>query len=246
MKKALTIGLTSVAIAATLSVVTAWSRSREAAADTLPAADIVSRVTDMGLEPIGRPVRRGTYYLMHAYDRRGVEMRVVADAQFGDVLSVAPTRPANAAHTVRYDAGPRIIHVPQPGEEYEDRASLSDPDEPAAAPDEDDEEVAPPPRRRAKPRPQVKSDAPPRRKAYHTTTVRPAPVERRTILSAPSSLHDGPTPIRPTPRFDKKAENGAKFPPPPPPGYTPPSNLPADENSLPSENSPSSENPAQD
>lgn len=233
MKKALTIGLTSVAIAATLSVVTAWSRPPEPVADALPADAIVSRVTELGLDPIRQPVRRGPYYVLHAYDRRGIEMRVVADAQFGDVLSVAPTRPAHATYTVRYDAGPRIIHVPQPGEEYEDRASLSDPDEPAMAPDDDDEEMAPPPRRRVKPRPPAKSDAPPRRKAYHTSTVRPAPVERRTILSAPSSLHDGPTPIRPTPRFDKKAENGAKFPPPPPPGYTPPSNLPADENPAP-------------
>jgi hypothetical protein len=48
-------------------------------------------------------------------------------------------------------------------------------------------------------------------------------------LRAPTSLHDGPNPVRPTPRFSAKAESGEKFPPPPPPGYTPPANLPPSE-----------------
>lgn len=235
MKRALTIGLTSVAIAATLSIVTAWSRSPEpvAAADALPAYEIVTRATELGLEPISQPQRRGPYYVLHAQDPRGREMRIVADAQSGDIVSAAPVRPANVAYgSPRLSSAPRIIHVPQPGDDT--RASLPDRAEPAVAPDDDEEEAAPPPRvRQVMPHPQRQSDAPqePRRKPYAKTTtpqVRPAPppVERRTVLRAPPSQHDGPSPIRPTPRFSAKAESGEKFPPPPPPGYTPPANLP--------------------
>ncbi len=236
MKRALTIGLASVALAATLMIVTAWSRSPEPVADALPARDIVTRANEMGLDPIGQPQRRGPYYVLQAQDARGRDVRVVADAQSGDIVSVAPVRAAHAVEgPPRLSAAPRIIHVPQPGEADRSRASLSDRDEPSAAPDDDEEEAAPPrPRvRQVMPRPQRQSDAPPdtRRKPFAKTAppVPPAPVERRTVLRAPPSLHDGPSPVRPTPRFSAKAESGEKFPPPPPPGYTPPANLPPSE-----------------
>lgn len=227
MKRLLTIGITSVALAATLSVVTVRARSPEAvvAAHALPASQIVTSVAELGLSPIGQPVQRGPYYVLHAYDQRGQEVRVVADAQLGDVLSVTPLLPLNA-YTPSYNAGPRIIHVPQPGEE--DAASA--PHVRRVMPDDDDdavEQAAPPPRRQSAPRPQKQntSAAPPapRRKPYGAAVeTRPAPAERRTVLRAP--LHDGPSPVKPTPRFAK--ETGSKFPPSPPPGYTPPSNLP--------------------
>lgn len=228
MKRALTIGITSVALAATLSVVTVRARSPEpvTAADALPAYEIVTRAIEAGLEPIGRPLRRGPYYVLHAYDPRGREVRVVADAQLGDILSLAPAGPVNA-YAPHYDRGPRIIHVPQSGDE--DATSV--PSERRVMPDDDGEEMAPPPRRQVAPRPQPprqqyrKSDAPPapRRKPYSVAAPElPKPAERRAVLRAP--VHDGPTPVRPTPRFAK--ETGEKVPPPPPPGYTPPSNLP--------------------
>ena len=132
-------------------------------ADALPAYEILTTVRSMGLNPVSEPVRRGPYYVLHAYDPRGIEVRVVADAQFGDILSVAPARALNTAYAPRYERGPRIIHVPQPGER-DDRASVNDRDEPAASND-DDEEEAPPPRRRATPPPQRRSDAPPNRAA---------------------------------------------------------------------------------
>jgi len=154
MKRAVGIGLASVALTAMVTIVAAWSRSPEP----------------------------------------------VADAQSGDIVPVAPVRPANEAYgPPRLSAAPRIIHVPQP-----------------AAPDDDDEEQAAPPRPRVRqvmPRPQRQSETPPdaRRRPFATTTP---------------PLHDGPSPVRPTPRFSAKAERGEKFPPPPPPGYTPPANLP--------------------
>lgn len=116
-----------------------------------------------------------------------------------------------------YARGPRIIHVPQPGDDLRDnRASLN-----TVAPEEDDDDVVsavPPPRRAAKPaaRPQktaarTGSSAPPRRKPFSVSPPEPPPPlaeplgPRRALLSAPPpptpSIHDGPTPLRPTPRF---------------------------------------------
>jgi len=85
----------------------------ETPADAMPAYEIVTRARDLALEPAGAPVRRGPYYVMDAYDGRGVALRVVADAQSGDILSVAPVRPLAA--TPPPGGGPRIIHVPDPG-----------------------------------------------------------------------------------------------------------------------------------
>ena len=118
MKKALTIGLAGVALAATLSFVAAGSFKSEPVteADALPAYEILTTVRAMGLNPISEPARRGPYYVVHAYDPRGTEVRVVADAQFGDILSVAPARALNTAYAPGYARGPRIIHVPQAGE----------------------------------------------------------------------------------------------------------------------------------
>lgn len=185
MKRALTIGVTGMALAATLSVVTVRARSQEPQADAPPVNESVDRVTARDWTPTARLGSNGPYF-----------------------------------------AGPRIIHVPQPGED--DVASV--PNVRRVMPDDDDDaedQPAPPPRRQSAPRPQKQkaNDTPPapRRKPYGAAVQeRPAPVERRTVLRAP--VHDGPTPVRPTPRFVK--ETGSKFPPPPPPGYTPPSNLP--------------------
>ena len=103
-------------MAATLTFVTAGSFKHEqaTAADALPAYEIVTTVRAMGLNPISDPVRRGPYYVLHAYDPSGIEVRVVADAQFGDILYIAPARALNTAYAPRYQRGPRIIHIPQP------------------------------------------------------------------------------------------------------------------------------------
>ena len=132
MKKSLTVGLVLAALAATLTFVAASSIKREPVteADALPAYEILITLRQMGLNPINEPVRRGPYYVLHANDPRGVEVRVVADAQFGDILSVAPAQALNAAYAPRYDRAPRIIHVPQPGAR-DDRASVNQRGEPA-------------------------------------------------------------------------------------------------------------------
>ena len=203
------------------------------AADVLPAYEILTRVRTLALDPIGEPVRRGPYYILHAYDRRGTEVRVVADAQFGDVLSVTPA--GGLGPGIGYGAGTvggaRIIHVPGPGE---DKASVDPREEPAVEQaDPDEPEAAPPPRQRprVKPRPHVKKAAPQARRRPFASAP-PPPAERRAILSAPPPAADGPSPIRPTPRFSREdqTEKFAAPPPlpatatvvPPPPSDSPP------------------------
>jgi hypothetical protein len=199
MRRALTIGLAAGLLAATLSFVAARSRQAEpvAPASTLPREDILVTLSAMGLDPIGRPLRRGPYYVLHAFDRRGVEVRVVADAQLGDILSVVPVR--NVAVVSPNDRAPRIIHVPQPGEE---RASVPDRDEPEADSDDDDAEAAPPPRR-VLPKPQTRKETPPAPR--RDLSKAPSSAERRTVLSAPPPHPNSLTPIYPTPRFSATA-----------------------------------------
>lgn len=147
---------------------------------------------------------------------------------------------ADVIYTPPYYRGPRIIHVPQPGERQNrvnDRASTGDREEPILfTEDDDDEEAAPTPRRRVeKPKPRANAAparATPRWKSRSDAPPPPPPTgPRRAVLSAPPPSAVGPTPIRPTPRFETRAEPGEKFAPPtdtevtatvPPRGYTPP------------------------
>jgi hypothetical protein len=60
----------------------------------LPPYEIMSIVRSTGLAPVTRPMRRGAYYVLVAVDRVGRQMRVVVDAQLGDIVNM---RPAMAA-----------------------------------------------------------------------------------------------------------------------------------------------------
>ena len=242
VKRALTIILAWGSLVFMLSFVAAGSFKREPVteADALPAYEILTTVRLMGLNPASEPVRRGPYYVLHAYDPRGIEVRVVADAQFGDILSVVPARVLNTAYAPLYERGPRIIQVPQPGGR-DNRAGVNDRDEPAASNDDDEEDVAPPPIRRVTPKPPRRSDAPPepRRKLFSDTPPPPS-VPRRAVLSAPPPPAEGPTPIRQIPLRNSSADQVEKFSPPgdpaarsrmppPPVGYTPPAALPSND-----------------
>jgi len=227
VKRVLTIVLAWASLVLMLSFVAAGSFKSEPVteADALPAYEIVTTVRSMGLRPSDEPVRRGPYYVLHATDARGTTLRVVADAQFGDILSVAPTQ--NAA-TPSYQRGPHIIHVPQAGtrdERTNTQASVSDRDVPDATENDDEEEAAPPPRRRVAPVPQRQDNSAP-----HPRAPRWQPRSETPPLPA-----EGPTPDHPTPRFSAKVDPAGKFgqphdsrssAPPLPPGYTSPSALP--------------------
>jgi hypothetical protein len=67
---------------------------RRAPDPALPPYEIMSIVRSTGLAPLTRPMRRGRYYVLVAVDRVGRQMRVVVDAQLGDVVNM---RPAMAA-----------------------------------------------------------------------------------------------------------------------------------------------------
>jgi hypothetical protein len=123
MRTALTIGLAAGLLTATLSLVAVRAQP-VVPADLRPVDDILVTANELGLVPFGKPHRRGPYYVFHAYDRYGLEMRVVADAQLGDILSVVPVGPV--ALVSPNDRPPRIIHVPEPQSRQQHPAPHSD------------------------------------------------------------------------------------------------------------------------
>lgn len=173
-------------------------------AGALPPEDIITTVRGLGMNPTSKPERRGPYYVLHAYDPSGNEMRVVADARFGDVLSIVPVNALADIYAPRYDNGPRIIHVPQ---NPAPRASALPADERSNAsaryPSSDDETYGPgdavvmaPPHVPSSSRPWEQ----PRKKPYSLSE--PAP--QRTTRAEP--LDEGPTPVKPTPRWSASTE----------------------------------------
>ena len=68
----------------------------------LPPYQIMSIVRASGLAPLTRPMRRGPYYVLVAIDRVGRQMRVVVDAQLGDIVNL---RPAVAAGSYGLEMG---------------------------------------------------------------------------------------------------------------------------------------------
>ena len=74
----------------------------------LPPYEIMSIVRSTGLAPLTRPMRRGPYYVLVAVDRVGRQMRVVVDAQLGDIVNL---RPALAAGSYGPDLG-RPVAMP--------------------------------------------------------------------------------------------------------------------------------------
>ena len=91
MNKCLTIALAATALAATVTFAAAGPR-RDAvtAADALPAYEVLNSVRALGFVPTTEALRRGPYYVLHAYDPRGAQVRITADAQLGDIVEVSP------------------------------------------------------------------------------------------------------------------------------------------------------------
>jgi hypothetical protein len=70
--------------------------SPELADPALPPYEIMSIVRSTGLTPLTRPMRRGPYYVLVAVDRVGRQMRVVVDAQLGDIVNLRPALAAGS------------------------------------------------------------------------------------------------------------------------------------------------------
>jgi hypothetical protein len=107
--------LVAVVVAGALSTGAARAQSLDIGAPStgiLPPPDILESVRFLGLDPQGEPVRRGAHYVLHAFDRAGIELRIVVDAQFGDVLFMAPA--LNTSLTPPYVRAARIIQVAAP------------------------------------------------------------------------------------------------------------------------------------
>jgi hypothetical protein len=116
------------------------------------------------------------------------------------VLLAVAGEPATA-QVLLYDNSPRIIRVPQ------GNVRAAAPADPVVIDDDDNVELSveriepPKPRRKpAKPVPRVQSELPP-----------PPSGPKRAVLSAPPPMAEGPTPVRPTPRW----RNADKFEAPP-------------------------------
>jgi len=56
----------------------------------LPPYEVVAIVRSTGLEPLGRPIRQGQAYAVHAVDDAGEEVRVIVDARLGRIVKVVP------------------------------------------------------------------------------------------------------------------------------------------------------------
>jgi len=54
----------------------------------LPPDKINGVVRSMGFRPAGPPVRNGLTYAVYATGRRGMSVRLIVDARFGNLLSV--------------------------------------------------------------------------------------------------------------------------------------------------------------
>lgn len=195
IKTVLTAGCAGAVLAGASLVAKAGPRALEPApiATALSAGDLLAGLRQLGLTPIGEPVLRGPYFVAHAYDPRGIEMRVLVDAQFGDVISVLPARPLNAVFAPPYQRAPRIIHVPPRGEREGDA--------------DDDRQAEPD-------RPELQSE--PQRKPKPRKRAEAAPEPRRAVLSAPPPPADmSPAPSGPAPRFEAPTDSGEKFAPQP-------------------------------
>ena len=213
MKKGLVLGLAVTAVAAAVSTLAVGVSAgplppgdRQGDTGAVPARKIAAGVRAAGLDPAGAPRLRGRYYVLKAIDRRGVDMRVLADAQDGSILSILPARQSRGGR-LAYNGIARIIHVPQPDDAV---AEADDGGTPAASDAGGADAVhgydgavaeppAPPRHMERSPRP--RSEAP--RVQRHTVSSAPPPPPQR--ADADKAL----TPIHPTPDFGPKA-NGAK------------------------------------
>jgi len=74
----------------------------------LPAYEIMSIVRSTGLSPLTRPMRRGAYYVLVAVDRVGRQMRVVVDAQLGDIVNLRPALAAGSYGSYAPEAGRQV------------------------------------------------------------------------------------------------------------------------------------------
>lgn len=77
------------------------------ARNAVPPFEVLTMLRSTAFEPIGRPTRTGSHYVVRAVDRYGEEVRVVVDAYNGRIRTVTPT-----------GEGPRYAAPAAPGPYY--------------------------------------------------------------------------------------------------------------------------------
>jgi hypothetical protein len=179
----------------------------------LPPYEIMSIVRSTGLTPLTRPMRRGPYYVLVAVDRVGRQMRVVVDAQLGDIVNL---RPALAIGSYGPEVG-RAVALPGPAAPPPDTAQAPTPPRsipntravnaaPPAAPPAARVAVAEP----ALPPPPPLPRPPPNRRSKHRRKRQPRrpPKPRGRPLRPRPRLRRQAPPAKPTGRSSRrKTEN---------------------------------------
>lgn len=167
---------------------------------------------DAQLRPYGfalldAPMRQGPYYLVRARDPRGIETRMVIEADSGQIVSATPTttvvRPPD--YSPYYDANPRIISIPQADDdtpvpqrqarvtrERQDTPRASAPQRPVRTAVREPVQEPVPPRR------VVRQVVPPREQPARSAAVPLPPVDPSPRIDAPQITAD-PVPA-PLPR----------------------------------------------
>jgi hypothetical protein len=112
------------------------------AGPALPPHEVITIVRSTGLEPLGRPVRRGPVYTIRAVDPAGgEELRVIVDAQVGNVVRMVPVVMPRGVPVVRPPGriamapevyGPNA-RMPMPGADGPALSAAPPPDGPSPA-----------------------------------------------------------------------------------------------------------------
>jgi hypothetical protein len=110
--------VTAIAFAIPPAVSAGAAERAARAPSVLPPHEIITIVRSAGLNPVSRPARRGTNYLLRAIDEGGQEVRVVVDGRIGEVIAVTPMayggREIDPMRPSVYDSGPPVYEVGPP------------------------------------------------------------------------------------------------------------------------------------
>ena len=132
--------------------------AQNAAPGVLPPYEIVTIIRSTGLDPLGRPMRRGPHYVLYAVGDDDREVRVLVNARSGKIIKVTPVETASRLPPEaivepygppRYiPPGPPVIYEPEPPVVYEGEPPVVYAPRPSA----DVPDVPPPARYGAPPR----------------------------------------------------------------------------------------------
>ena len=168
-------------------------KAQPVAADLLPAYEVATIVSSMGLRPVGRPAWMRGRYVVAAIDRYGREVNVVLDARDGQVLAVQPLG--------RGGFGPPPPGYGRPGPYDPTDGRAPPPGSGPGAPPVDDDEFFD--------NDQQQGSLPPRAPARVAMPPREPSNAGRVTRNVPAVRRDGaPTP-RPRPSLAKANDSGA-------------------------------------